>query len=247
MLKIISLNMETNKHYTKILPFIKKENPDVICLQEAPESFAEELQKKGYKTFFAPMFLRDDLGGNELYTLGIMLASKLPFQAKSVYYHKPNEKIILHDRKNRNNTVATAYIFANIMTSDGLYNVATTHPLKSDDGKANDFQTKMFSSLLKLLAPEEPHMICGDFNMPRGYNTIYEEVTKKYTDAVPLSYKSSLDRDIHLLGNKKTDVPIFDIYMVDYVFTQPPYQAENVRLEFGLSDHAAVIATVTKR
>jgi hypothetical protein len=33
--------------------------------------------------------------------------------------------------------------------------------------------------------------------------------------------------------------------MVDYVFSQPPYQVSDVALHFGVSDHAAVMANVS--
>lgn len=43
---------------------------------------------------------------------------------------------------------------------------------------------------------------------------------------------------------RKIDQPIFEEYMVDYIFTQSPYWADNVKLKFGVSDHAAVIAEI---
>jgi hypothetical protein len=36
-MKVISLNIEGNKHYELVLPFLHTENPDVICLQEVLE------------------------------------------------------------------------------------------------------------------------------------------------------------------------------------------------------------------
>jgi endonuclease/exonuclease/phosphatase family metal-dependent hydrolase len=246
MLKLISLNIETNKHYEKILPFFIKENPDVICLQEAPESFSTELQKLGFETYFAPMFLLDDLVGEDISEVGLLIASKFPFEAKANYYHKPAEKIIIHERENLNGTVAAAYIFFNIKTPKGIYNIATTHPLKTENGPENEFQNNHIKSMLSLLSEEPPHIICGDFNIPRGYNSNYIEMTNKYSDNIPGSYCSSLDRNIHRLGKEKISRPIFDIYMVDYIFTQPPYQAENVRLEFGVSDHAGIVAEIQK-
>ena len=81
--------------------------------------------------------------------------------------------------------------------------------------------------------------------MPRGHNKLYEVITQKYTDTIPRHYRSSLDRNLHRLG-KKTDLnqPIFDAYMVDYIFTQPPFEASDIHLEFGVSDHAAVIGNI---
>lgn len=37
---------------------------------------------------------------------------------------------------------------------------------------------------------------------------------------------------------------LLDIFMVDYLLTQPPYTAKNVELIFNVSDHAAIVGDV---
>lgn len=246
MLKLISINIETNKHYGRILPFFQNENPDVICLQEAPETFAVELQKLGFETFFTPMCLAKDSTSDGLITMGLMFASKHPFESKAIYYHKPTDEIVLFDRSDFHNTVSAAYIFSSFNTPEGIYNIVTTHPLKTKDGTEDEFQTGIIKVLLEKLADEESHIICGDFNIPRGYNSNYNLITDNYRDCIPDTYKSSLDKELHVKGHTEPNGPITEVYMVDYVFTQPPYQVENVRLEFGLSDHAGIVAEINK-
>ena len=50
-MKLISINIELNKHYKTVLDFLKQENPDVICLQELLgddfENFKKVLGKQG--------------------------------------------------------------------------------------------------------------------------------------------------------------------------------------------------------
>ncbi len=246
MLKLISINIETNKHYDRILPFFQRENPDVVCLQEAPESFANELQRLGFETFFTPMCIDKDPTSDELTTIGLIMASKFPFESKAIYYHKPTDEIVLFDRSDFHNTVSDAYIFSSIKTQEGIYNIATTHPLKTKDGAEDDFQIGIINVMLEKLALEESHIICGDFNIPRGYNSNYNLIAAKYKDCIPETYKSSLDKDLHVKGHNEPNGPITDVYMVDYIFTQPPYRAEHVRLEFGLSDHAGIVAEINK-
>ena len=36
-MKLISLNIELNRRYKTVLPFLKREKPDIICLQEVLE------------------------------------------------------------------------------------------------------------------------------------------------------------------------------------------------------------------
>ena len=242
MLKLISVNIETNKHYKTILPFLDKENADVICLQEVPELFAQELQTRGYHTAYAPMLLKDIDGINM--SVGVMIASKYPFTHKAIYYHQNEASLKIYTREEE--TRAVPYLFADIAVLGVTYCIATTHMVDTENGKEDDFQILLTEKMLTLLTQEHKHTICGDFNMPRGYNRLYEKMTTQYQDSIPFHYQSSLDRNIHRLGQVKIDEPIFDKYMVDYIFTQAPYQASDVRLQFGVSDHAAVIATLTK-
>jgi endonuclease/exonuclease/phosphatase family metal-dependent hydrolase len=67
-----------------------------------------------------------------------------------------------------------------------------------------------------------------------------------YQDEIPKHYQSSLDRNLHRLGKVKLDQPIFDKFMVDYIFAKPEYEVTGERLEFGVSDHAAVVAHIVK-
>jgi endonuclease/exonuclease/phosphatase family metal-dependent hydrolase len=50
----------------------------------------------------------------------------------------------------------------------------------------------------------------------------------------------------HRIGHLPEKQNLFTDYMVDYVFTQAPYTAHDVELVFDLSDHAAVVATISK-
>lgn len=243
-LKIISINIEKNKHYDSVLNFIDKEVPDVVCMQEVPETFLSYLNERGFKTEFAPMF--EEMLDSQKHKVRIAIASKLTFECKTQYYQGTKDSISLFDPSSEERNLSLVYLFANIATISGNYSIATTHAPDTVDGTEDAFQTKCMKKALSLLDNEEPHVICGDFNMPRGYNKLYEDFTQRYLDKIPPSYTSSLDRKIHRLGSKADlNRPIFDIYMVDYIFSQPPFIVSDVRLEFGVSDHAAVIANIS--
>ncbi|USN87360.1 MAG: endonuclease/exonuclease/phosphatase family protein [Candidatus Nomurabacteria bacterium] len=223
-----------------------REDPDVICTQEVPKGFLTHLENRGYQTAYAPMGIYDEDGMNKEIVMGVMLASKFPSTSKINYYHRGSPEIVKYENDRKEETESYPYIITNIETPSGIYNIATTHLMDTKDGHEDVFQIRGMTRLLELLAKEEPHMICGDFNMPRGYNSLYEKVTKYYKDNIPAKYKSSLDKNLHRAGNKEIKQPIFDEYMVDYIFTQTPYEARDVRLEFGVSDHAAVVANILK-
>lgn len=244
MLKLITLNIEMNKHYHRLLPFLDEEVPDVVCLQEAPESILSYLHERGFVTVFAPMIIKELNGEKE--KVGVVLATKLPFSTQKVYYHGIEENLAIANGEDDRRNTAFVYLLADIEFGDTNYRLATTHMADTDDGHEDDFQIMVMNKLLSTLSREESHCLCGDLNMPRGFNTLYDDVTKIYNDAIPKHYQSSLDKNLHRAGRMKLDQPIFDCYMVDYIFTQSPYEAKVKKMQFGVSDHAGVVAYISK-
>jgi endonuclease/exonuclease/phosphatase family metal-dependent hydrolase len=244
MIKLISLNIEANKHHERVLPFITQEKPDIICLQEAPEDFQMTLREIGLHTTFLPMCIRNVDG--RILNLGVIVASPTPHTYDLQYYHTAKTPTKLLDKQRILEMESFGLINVTITHNEQVYRVVTTHFYWTPHGTEDPIQTALMDNLLKVL-PEEPHILCGDFNIPRGFNALYPVLTARYTDTVPSEYQSSLDRDLHRLGKSEhLEDPIFDKYMVDYVFTEPPYTASNVRLQFGVSDHAAVVAHISK-
>lgn len=241
-MKLISLNVEGKKHHATVFPFLKTEQADVVCLQEAPEDWCEELSALGYHTTFAPMMIRNRTG---IYTEGVLFASKQSHSATTEYYHLSSADITEYIKGKNREEIAHAVIIGSVTIKETVYNIATTHVMVTKNGLVDEHQRQGIHKLLEILKNKTPHVLCGDFNMPRGFNQLYEEVTRLYTDGVPPEFTSSLDKTIHRLGTSTTlTEPIFDNYLVDYIFTQPPYTATNVELRFGVSDHAAVVSDI---
>ncbi len=238
MAKLISLNVEGRKHHELIIPFLNKERADIICLQEASKELEQLLIERDYHTTFSQMLINSD--SNDDFAQGILIASKSSLASKITTYHKDDVRISPEQKNSR----TFSYILIETNINGETFNIATTHLMDTADGREDDFQIAGVKELLNHLDKERPHIICGDFNMPRGYNSLYGKFTSRYKDTVPVDYSSSLDKNIHKLGQVKLDQPIFEKYMVDYIFTQSPYRAENVHLVFGISDHAAVIADI---
>lgn len=239
-MKLISLNIEGNRHLDTVLPFLEKEQPDCIALMESPADMLQLLGKLGYHTTFSPMTYKHQ--DDNYFEMGILFASRSQHKATSHYYYRPNTHgVAEYNRNDKRNTIAHSVIFAEM---DNV-NIATTHFTWNPVGETADLnQTTDLKALLSYLKNHPAHILCGDMNIPRHQNSLYEELTKHYTDNIPLEYKSSLDRNLHRFGGTAELQKLFDSFMVDYAFTQPPYQADNTRLEFGISDHAAVITTI---
>jgi endonuclease/exonuclease/phosphatase family metal-dependent hydrolase len=245
MLKLISVNMEGEKHFPRIVSLIRIEDPDIICLQECPESFRNNLQTIGYRTDFLAM--RHHVQNDVEYTEGLVFASKLPFASTYKYYYQPDYELPTLPIPTPKHIMHHGYIMGTVEHKEQLYHIATTHVMVTPDGLPTEHQTQGVKKLLSLLQTEKPHLICGDFNIPRGFNPLYEDFSRNYLDTIPTTYASSLDRGLHRDGRStQLNAPVFDSYMVDYLFAKPEYNVHDVRLQFSVSDHAAIIATISK-
>jgi endonuclease/exonuclease/phosphatase family metal-dependent hydrolase len=125
------------------------------------------------------------------------------------------------------------------------YTIATTHFTWSPKGEANDDQRRDQAALFAILDSLGEFAFAGDFNAPRGKET-FSKFAERYQDNIPPHYETSIDVTLHKTRNNPVENARVGKYMVDGLFTTPQYQASNVRLEFGISDHAAIIATIEK-
>ncbi len=246
IMKLTSINIEENKHLERVLPFILKELPDVLCLQEVYEENLIDFKKMGYDGEFAPMACIET---NEKYQLvGTAILSRHTLKNFELFYYRGSRETVCHfDRNNVYQTQQKAVLCADIHIDGETFTIATTHFTWTPDGNVPD--PEQIADMEKFLAYTtalRPHVVCGDFNIPRHHNPLYEKLTKHYTDTIPEQYTTSLDPSLHRLGHIPDKKEIFKSFMVDYIFTQPPYTASDVRLEFGVSDHAGVVATITK-
>jgi hypothetical protein len=245
-MKLISVNVEGSTHLERTLPFFTSQVADVVCVQECNKNTQKILEGLGYTTHFLPITLRKE--GSTTIPEGLLLASLLPVTFKHLYYFEPAEELILFKKGHARETCKQGLILGTIIDGDAEYHIATNHFTWTPDGSTpNQNQKDDLIALLEIVKKFPPHVMCGDFNIPRHENYLYHDLLTTYTDGVPERFKSSMDKNLHRVGNDPEKVIMFEKYMVDYIFTQAPYKAENVRLEFGISDHAAVIGDISKK
>ncbi|MCF7816005.1 MAG: hypothetical protein K9M10_03905 [Candidatus Pacebacteria bacterium] len=243
-MKLITINIEGDLHFDSVIPFIKAELPDILCIQEIFKIDLCQLEELGYSCTFLPMTMK--LTRGKYYEWGTALCSQAkPTKTRTFYYPTPCNEIPVFNHHDIENSVLHGVIESCIPIGGDNFRIATTHFTWTPDGAVPSTKQKTdIVTLLAYLAQLEPHVLCGDFNIPRSCSPLYAELTKHYTDTIPESYVSSLDAKVHRHGKTLGKERIFNSFMVDYIFTQPPYKATDVRLGFGLSDHAAVVATI---
>jgi endonuclease/exonuclease/phosphatase family metal-dependent hydrolase len=240
-LRFFSLNCESDKHWPLIFPFVKKFQPDVICLQEVLEVDLEVIQKEfGMEGIFAPtakILQENSYDIPPRGRWGVCILTKLPFSdANYIYYKGSGDHIpeLISGAPNAGNRVlVTMHV-----EKDGLeYRVGTTHFTWSFDGGTTEEQLRDFASLNKALDKFPEVILCGDFNAPRG-REIFGALSTRYHDNIPDKYTSSLDPVMHKVGHKQL--------MIDGLFTAPVYTASEVEVVCGLSDHCGVKALIQK-
>jgi hypothetical protein len=246
--RLISLNIERDKHLALVEPFLRKERADVIILYELLEENVPLFEVAlGAKCFFAPMTRYPTAHEPVLMGVGMFTTLSADFSIAQ-YAGNPGDIVDFVHEGNPANGIRTAkYLLVRASVENGseTVRILATHFPWTPDGQADDIQRASADTLLALLDTEKEFVLCGDFNAPRG-REIFERFAARYKDNVPASYETSLDADRHRVGPKKFRAESMDRYMVDVLFSTPGYAVFDVELRFGVSDHAAVVGTISK-
>ena len=252
-IKLVSVNIERDKHLDRVIPWIESEKPDVLCLQEVCEKDLPLFQKLMGGQYRFSRARRDKAGG-EASVNGEAIFSRLP--VREWFYRKyagPDQDVEFDiiSAETRNETAVRAITGCEINRGTATFRIATTHFTWSEHGKADNYQRQDVRSLLDATLPLGELILCGDFNAPRGLplagqagqgGEIFSFISAHYRDEIPRRYKTSLDVSLHRAGKERPD-ELAD-KMVDGLFLTSGYHASGVRLERGVSDHCAVVAKI---
>lgn len=238
-MRLISLNLEGHKHFEAQLDFFKRERPDILCLQEAfepdVECFSHEL---GMKFLFASMCTKKytDLESGDPAQMGVAIFSTEKISASRENYYAGSRSEVVpfnhDDWASMQRVLLTAQV--------GGITIGTTHFTWSPRGEATDLQRRDATALLGLLEQYPSIAFCGDLNAPRG-GEIFHIMASRYKDHIPPGYKTSIDEKIHVRGGSGE----LSDKMVDGLFSIPDLEIRDVRLQNGVSDHCAIVASVS--
>ena len=239
-IKLISVNIERSKHLQRVITFLKQETADVICLHELMEGdipfFEQELDMKA---LFVPSTRHNNDGNPGVEGSAIFTALTVVGHGTEYYWGKAGEirDFDVTSAGTKHETQSYAILCADVRKAEEEFRIATTHFTWTADGQADDLQRADLKKMLEILEKLREFVLCGDFNAPRGLE-IFTAIAGKYKDNIPLYYVTSLDRNLHRAGHLD--------YVVDGLFTTPEYNASDVRLQDGVSDHCAIIARIGK-
>ena len=241
-MKLISINIEHNKHNARVMSFLDKERPDVVCCMEICEQDVPKYESLlGMQSFFKRVNKATmEHGGHEDYVGNAIFAKKLLSKDFKYYYgseeavgpYTPSSDIT----KFRNNS-QLPLLWANIEHNGKMYRIVTTHLTWTMAGESTAFQLEDVENMLALVKGLGEIVLVGDFNAPRGGET-FSRIAKHYKDNIPAKYATSIDQHLHKVKGLQ--------YMVDGLFTTPAYSASDVKLVDGVSDHMAIVANMSK-
>ena len=241
-ISLISLNCEGHKHLARIVPFLQQQRADMICLQEI---FQHDLplleQELGVSAVFLPLanvIHPNNYGIDPLGEWGLALLTALPTpNVQKECYVGNSAQPIPEFRNGEPNSINRAVLSATVEKDGQSFSIATTHFTWTNNGDADDRQRGDLQKLFAVLANHPEFVLTGDFNAPRG-GEIFAKIAARYTDNISAGITSSLDPNLHRVGYKQL--------MVDGLFTTLQYQASEVQVVSGVSDHCAIVAKINK-
>lgn len=244
-LKLVCLNIEKDRHLDRIIPFLSEQMPDVFCAQEVYESsipvIAEALPGSTY--VYVPMTGRPKENPPQMQ--GVAIFSRLPIKTRDVrYYAGTPEKVPDSDDNDPStyNASNRSLVTCDVEKDGTIFRVCTTHFTWSERGQRTDKQLHDMRTLLKILGSMGEFVLCGDFNVPRG-GELFGMLAERYTDNVPLHYETSLDLELHRAAKLRRHE--IAKKMIDGIFSTPAYIVSDVEMISGVSDHQALVATIS--
>lgn len=240
-----------------IFELIRKENPDILCLQEyyngknAGINYADSIKNSANCPYYYDSYINN---GRKLLPFGLITFSKYP--------------ILSSKRESYGNSYQNFYIVTDILTPSDTIRVINTHleslrfgkqdysfvnEIANNPGKNNDFKEGSLSIIKKLknafvkrsvqadelalVIEESPYkvILCADFNdTPSSY--AYRQIARNHTDAFRVA-GSGIGQTYHQL------IPSLRI---DYIFVDKSLKINDFQtLEDDLSDHYPITATIS--
>lgn len=242
-LKLASINIEAHMHVEeRVIPFLLKEQPDVVNLQEVFEVDVPVIKAAlGMEGTYLPMANVTETSIHIKHALGswgLLQLSRLPIKEQGHGYYQGNaETLPIFLENNNPNSMNRIVQWQKVEHQGQIYTIVHTHFIWSTQGESTPLQLERLDQMFEILDQFPDLIITGDFNAPRGKET-FARLAARYRDNIPLEVTTSIDGQFHKAGQLEL--------MVDGFFSTPEYQVTDVRVEAGVSDHKALVGNVLR-
>ena len=200
---LVTLNVQVSEHLERASAFLKKQQADVVCLQELAEGDVNLYKEAigAIEHFYAPMVRETRRGVASVVGIGIF--SRLPMRNTQALCYDGDMARLPETDSSKPETFGKknqVLIVADIDRDGTPFKICNTHFTWTFDGQADDRQRRDMQAMLAAVLPMGELVFCGDFNAPRGWE-MFTELTKHFKDNVPPQYITSLDRKLHRAGH----------------------------------------------
>lgn len=240
-IKIVSVNIEGDKHLDTVDTLLVQENPDIVLLMEATEQGMKQLAGSTYPyTAFAPNDVVGNIAGmHGDEKVGVAILSKYTLLGSETYYCEERIEDYLVEKPDA--THAPVLLLASVATADDVWQVGAVHFSWTPDGAPNARQRKHAELLIKHLQTKGELLVGGDFNIPRG-SELYHKLATSLRDNVPLEAQTTIDPDLHRVNMDNRGKLAL---VVDYAWSTKEYSVGDLRVVSGVSDHCALVYYVS--
>jgi endonuclease/exonuclease/phosphatase (EEP) superfamily protein YafD len=236
-IKMISLNIEFNRHFDTVLLFFQHQHADIILVQEIFEIDIPLFENiLGMKSVFTPMKILCDHESQKLLGTAIFTNLIMTTSYSAYYYGDPANIAIAPFEKPESTARAISVVELKLLNQSFCF--INTHFTWTPDGRPSSEQERDLQAMLSLLSTIPEFILCGDFNAPRG-TLIFDTLAEMYQDNIPADVSTTIDKDYHRAGDLQL--------VVDGLFSTAGYQVHAVEIVSGLSDHCAIVATLSLR
>jgi endonuclease/exonuclease/phosphatase family metal-dependent hydrolase len=265
-IKYISLNIWAGELLESALKFLKKENPDILSLQEVyhnPEVsnneilnlYLEVVKVLGFEYHvFAPAY--DHISTKDLRGVqGNAVFSKFPIVNSEINFF--DSQYAIYNENEADPTLAPRNVLnAEIKINEQSINVFNVHGIWGKDGKDNIRREKMVDRILELTTKKSNVILSGDFNLNekiypllpsgqpdlgKGQNT---QAVLRLEEKLVNVFKNERITSFNI-ARKDFDKTGYGVAVVDMVFVSKNFKVLNHSCpEVDVSDHLPTICEI---
>lgn len=249
-IKILTLNIWGGELLGNVINFIRKEDPDIVLLQEVNNGM-DGLNSK----FRSLDILRKELGfpycSFEPLFVGIRSGNKIPqgnaifsrFPIKSsraVFFDIPFRELKLESgntQKPENQFIPMGMLKANIEIDKKDFNAYSVHGIWGFDGKDNARRLEMSETIVSEIKDKDNVILAGDFNLNPNTNTI-----KNIEVYLQNIFSNELTSTFNM---KHKNIPGYATAVVDMILVSKHFQVVNHYMpNVDVSDHMPLICEI---
>lgn len=247
--KVINLNLWFGgKLFDSALGFVKKENPDILLLQEVYdgknnsfsknlrtfEIFKKELNLDYY--FFSPSFLEKLKDGTKI-ERGNAIFSKFPIKFKDTIFYDVLYKECAEYKIRDYSFIPRSLQHVKIEMNGNIYDVFNTQGIWGFHGRDSKRRIKMSNTIIKAIEDKQNVILAGDFNVnpdTKTMNNIEQYLTNVFKNELITSFNM-----------KRKDNPGYATAVVDMIFVSNNLKiADHYCPNVDVSDHLPLVCVL---